>query len=415
MSDIITVAIDSLPIAASLHNTYDYSGNQIFGLTQTTLGDLISLGHLRVEANSKYIISIPNTLTWEDGTNVTGHDYKRGLQNVLINCPLISKFNLRNLKSIECDNETLTILLSRPHQYIEEILSLKNISPIHNDEDLTHSSGSYTSEWNNEAWVLSHKSKKEPSIHFRHVQTPKDNLDELGNLGVDFTADTAFDFEKSNLEPEVCFNGLLFQCNFGGIFTDTKFSNERKIIKEILENVNLEGVFNEFYYPTNRIDSSPKVEFKEVKNNNISCPQIKIAYDDFYPNAEIVESLIASLRSNGVDAVAVVDDFYAPHVSYDIKLMISQELVEHDYMRFSSFVFNPILQSNDILWKRYCMILGQLENKLIYSKNGFQLLQDILDKMAVVVPLAKCPSCILGTGTIFDNPAMIALRRKNLK
>ena len=143
-----TIAIDSHPFSNHLRTTYDYSGYQVFGLTQTTLGDL-----LRADATTKFDngctiveIPIPEKVRWESGEIVTPKNYYDGFIKTYNENALIKKILFRSLKCVEISKHKMAFRFAGDAKKTAVILSVPNFCPVKNpdkEDNLNEFSGPY--------------------------------------------------------------------------------------------------------------------------------------------------------------------------------------------------------------------------------------------------------------------------------
>lgn len=386
----MNLAIDSLPLTESIYDCADYSGLQVHSLTNQPLAPFVpafSEKNLRID--------LPDDLFWSDGSSITAQQYLQGIKISLSKNPFLRKYLLRNLKSIEVQSRSLIIECNSINFRIAEVFRLACFSP-YSDQGL--SSGKWKSEKTSAKEMIFSSTSAEKKIRVRRLTCPTENMNQFLNNELDVTADTAFPYNRYQEFDQSPFLqkrsvGLYCALAFSGKLADSESMMLRQTIASKVSEISFDGIT---FGACSRITPFGQLEFPSNKNSS----SIILAYDDFYPNREICESISETLSAAGFEVTLVQDDYYKPFQHYDVKLSIMRGLGSTPYLLFSSLLFSPVLLKNRPLQLVYAGILNKIETQP--SLNLVEL-QNFISQQVPLVPLFEIPSLSLSR-VKFKNP-----------
>ena len=143
---------------------------------------------------------------------------------------------------------------------------------------------------------------------------------------------------------------------------------------------------------------------------------LKLAYDDYYPNRQIAEKIKNALNEVNIRTVLVQDSYENPTAIYDLKLMITRGIGDHEYIKYASFFFHRILRTQPDVWNLYRIWFKKLEQSEVQEQDHsiYRQLQKVLDDNAVAIPFARVPSCYFSSLEGAYNPAYHAIKRDKI-
>jgi hypothetical protein len=381
----LKIAIDSKPLSESLIDTYDYSGLQVFGLTQTTLGDLIDQGFSTI-SESEAIFQIPSSLTWEDGSRVFACQYENGIKYLIKSNLFFGKLLFRNIETIHSSFNTLSIKFKSKHLFLDDLMRVPNLVPI--SESTNQFSGNYFLKPLNDGYLLLPRTG-EKKIFFKMIKTPEDNLKAFEEESIDITADTAFPFKQSATHRVS--TGLNFTLQFGKKIQGIESKRLRICIKKALNSQDYSSVFYDYS------------DHHYLEGQNFS-----LAYDNFYPNYDLAVLIKNKLEAMGAKVKIIEDDYYKPSALFDLKVSISRPLTNSKYIHYASKIMNPIVRFNTELFKKCFHQLVVLEQ----TGSMCSSLLNLIDQETPEIHLHSLPSLYLSRANQ-ENPIYSALRIKN--
>lgn len=399
MTQTISCAIDSLPLSKDMQSCFDYSGLQIHGLTNTPLNQHLNPSHIVADERSLEISL--NEMRWNTGNLIKPEDYIRGIQSVLKSNPFIDKFLFRKVKAISTRANALKFKFHKSNHVFHETLSLPNFSPIANDSN-AKSSGKYqmTFQSSNQYDFSSNPFHDSAAnkLSVKVIKSPQKNITSFLNGSIDISADTAFPFDRlADFSQRSCFRmrdtGLRAKIVFGPKLNTTSHLTTRQSLAWAIKQISFDGITNGICEHTEGYAFEPTLH----KENE----PLKLAYDPFYPNKEICESIATTLNAIGWDIKLVEDDYYKPHQNYDLKFTIQQEFLHKPYLNLANQLFSGVMQNDKAAQQKLAIALDQIENTANES-NRTKLAtatHETLKQHVVTIPLFKIPSLSLQRNT----------------
>ncbi len=409
-------AIDSLPIGTDIQDSWDYSGLQVYGLKNLSLGQAISEKLINFEqdkAGLKTKLILKSNLQWSDGSKITGFDYFRGIQKSLNSNRFLANTLFRNIEKINVFSESLEFKMKKPNFKLNSTLQIPNFSPIAGG-DKPLSSGNYRFIKRNSKSFIFRKNKNCPNSYLPEhvkivlVKNPNENIKRYKKEELDITADTSFHYKnKSQYENEYFKKntGLLFFITFGTNLSKPEEIGCRAKILKIINQLR-DNLCKNITYGIGKC-SQPLIH-EDCHDENISFNNpLVLTYDDYYPNREVAEFIAFELNQAKIPVQLIKDDFYFPKTSYDLKLKISRGPSGKAYTRYASFSGLGPIFSNKKTYYEYITCLDHWEQdpNLLHQKYHINSLRSILAKTVAMIPLFEIPG-IYFSRTGIDNPLL---------
>jgi hypothetical protein len=366
----MNVGVDSNPLTDSIFDCNDYSGLQVHSLVHQPLAAFLP----RESPESSLAIEIPSSLKWSDGQGITAVDYARGLEKAL--SPAASKFFLRGVRRIHAKDQTLTFEMPKPNHRLRDVLSMNKISPYR--EGL--SSGAWVKVEANRYAPHPYNCSHDEELNLRLVDNPGENMALFESGALDFTADTAFPFDRELSDVHERSVGLNAALVFGE--TLAKSSALRLTIAELCNEISFESVTHGF---CPRLPRPLMLAQKRVRSD----VTLRLAYDAFYPNGQVCQLIARRLRAGGIKVELVVDDYYAPKQNFDLRFSILKSLGTSPYLFYLGQVFGSVLRANLELRKKYLALLAAQQERTQFTTIN---LDAFLAEHAVLVPLFEIKS-----------------------
>lgn len=324
--NVVNIAVDVFPYTQNIWSVSDYSGEQIYSKLALPLFRYLdgSVQPYAAEYYQQYankvVIFLKENLFWSNGDKVTSHDYARAIHHILHNennrYQKLLLSVIRHPNGVEVtEDHALVLNTSWYDPFVIHYLSLINFSPMHisvpnlhaGPYELKNKSDKYYEleenpffpEGKNEWWVR--------NINYKLLPTdPEASAYHRGEIHV--SCDTSLnlhsyrkslrnsDFHKGNdtlvmlLSPGNKFKDLPFD-----ILNLVRYAIDREEISALYDCM-LEPVeswlslYKENFY---RCDSTPP--FRQL-----SSVKIDVAFEDFYPNKEILQQLAVQLSKYNI-------------------------------------------------------------------------------------------------------------------
>lgn len=363
----ITIGIDSLPIGTCIHDSYDYSGLQVYGRTEVGLDDL----SVEIDQSAcRFILNIPRGLKRSCGTPVAAPDFAFGFSHATSLNSFIKKILLRNLVAVTTRTSEIEFQFRTPNMRFLDVLRIPNFAAKPTLRSVQGHSGAYAIQRTSEKeFDLRSNPYFKGQVDFDHIrikqiQDPYENVAafELGSL--DITSDTAFPIDKLDhyqssknlyLEPA----GLRCLVKFGDRLSSADRKPTRKDLATIIQRVSFSGLTLPCNTYTSRQIASaiePSLGTVQLRGRSFT-----LAYDDFYPNAGIARRIKLALEHYGATVSLLVDDYYKPKLNADLRVSIERSLGESDYLYYSSLLSSASMRASPPEAKLYLSALLQWE------------------------------------------------------
>lgn len=454
---ITTVDIDALPGTLYLHDVSDYIGIQVLSPTALPLFYYNQIYHslkcLGAENYSisqdgcTYEITIRNDLFWSDGTKVTAEDYVRGffaiinskhniyriLLKDIVNYGKFIKDKNENNIGIEVVGRKIIFRLVHPNNLFIIFLSTINFSPKHHSEVML-AAGAYNIETVTENGIILSRNpfftldKSNPNIEVDYIHYIKpasryESLQQYEQKQLDITCNTMFPYEQLSKfkerkdfyqEPSNIFMILRKEKKCNPILEEKVF---RQAILFSLNRANLCANFHyaltpmtDFFFDSNMNQniSSPLVD--NLYNSelaadlfhllfsmyNIKDVRLKVAFDDYFPNKEVLELVSIELKSYNIYLELIQDNFLTPSKSADLRLHLLTSPVYHPFPIYLKEAYDHDFMKNDT-WKTYIALLESYHkcNDDDKKKQILEVINTTLISEAFIIPLFKMQSLYL--------------------
>lgn len=417
--------VDILPVNRNIILSYDYSASIVFSAVSDPLfkysySDEKIIPHACLDyfigdCGKSHTFVLRNDLYFYNGIKVSPLDYFNTINKIRSSqTPL--KYLFTNIKDMFCTGNNLIIELYKPNYSFYKLFSKYNITPYNNN--LT--SGPYFIEETNNQFYLLKRNKyfrnnilsyKYENIKFiKSTDFCKDiQLFKSGNL--DITCNTMFPFwEVSNYFYEL----KIFPSNiFASLdFINSNYLNNRfvNLRKAILISINRSEICQKFcdmffvandyfldnYHPQKDIIYNRKLSIDHI-NKYFSLDNantIRIGYDEFYPNKEILICVKDYLEYLGLKVTLVTDDFFNPRYDYDMKLSLNYPDFVDNMAFYTSPYFLSALYVDKVKFNAYY----KLYKSVLNFKDGSQkdkylnIMNKIVLDRVIKIPLFKMNS-----------------------
>lgn len=441
----INFRLDSKPFVNDFRFVNDYSGIILYSAIADPLFKYNSKSkkiikyackeyNYDINRNEWYFI-IKNNLFFYDGTKVTANDYKDSLIFVILNNIFLRflfidiegfTLNYDDLKaslnkSISAYGDILSIKLNKLNFHFYKNLSIINLSPIKNN---ITSGPFYIFKQNKKEIILKKNiyfrtNIKHDFISFKISNNRYRDIRLFKEKKLDITCNTMFPLNKVNYyknnkeiknffyyENFIFFNLRIFNTNF----FDKKYLLLRKAIIDLIPRDLIQKKIHYAFNDSNNLILKPYnislFNFSEKRGlkylhtyfniNKLDKINIKLAYDNFYPNKHIANILKETFKKYNINLELIEDDYYNNiNNLYDIKLVLEYPFVL-DNMFFYNLISNiKLLQNNNMDLANYLKILDSSKSNKKYRLDNFKKLNKILIKNGIIFPILKGYSCYL--------------------
>lgn len=268
----MNLAIDSYPLGQHIHKTYDYTGLQILSLKNKSLA-----------RSAKEIIRKKNHIEIKVGAK-EGKAFLKSLEGLAKTNPLVRKIAFRGISEAQASDDSLALKVDEC--FDERNLRIPNLAI----------------------------AKKGLAKSVTLVQNPAQNHTLYDAGKIDFLCDTAVNLELVDDSYDDSWTGLIGSLDYSRSFRASQAFKR------------LSHVINE-YNPSPKFNVLNPVPVKALgQGKSMAGEKLRIAYDDFYPNYEIVSDLAAFLAKRGIETELVKDDYYRPAALYDMKFVINRPM-----------------------------------------------------------------------------------------
>lgn len=417
--------VDILPVNRNIILSYDYNASIVFSAVSDPLfkysfsGEKIilhaCLDYFVGDYGKSHTFVLRNDLYFYNGIKVDPSDYFNTINKIRSSqTPL--KYLFTNIKSMSYTRNSLTIELYEPNYSFYKLFSKYNITPYNNN--LT--SGPYFIDKTNDRFYLLKRNKyfrnnqlgtKYENIKFIKSTDFYNDIQLFKNGNLDITCNTMFPFwEISNYLNEL----KIYPSNiFASLdFINSKYLNNRfvNLRKAISMSINRSEICQKFcgmffvandyfldnYHPQKDVIYNLKLSIDHIKKyfslNDDNT--IRIGYDKFYPNKEILIYVKAYLEYLGLKVVLVVDDFFNPRYDYDIKLSLNYPDFVDNMAFYTSPYFLSALYVDNVKFNAYYKLYKSVLNSKDGSRKGkcLNIMNKIVLDRVIKIPLFKMNS-----------------------
>lgn len=422
------VAIDAIPYKNFIHDICDYSGDQIYIKTSLPLFKSHNNKVITHAAESYSIspcgkrikIKIREDLYWYIGEKVKAIDYVRAFKYISSN-PKNRYFNLfEDVKGWSQESKLNKILIKTNNDYILEIelkypnvfflyfMTLIQLSPMH-ENDINLTAGPYYIKS-----IVRNKFYLEKNLHYKiekynkniienitySLHKPYEMLNLFMNKKIDVTCDTATPLEdiilSSNINKVAKFdNKLIMLLSAGSLYSKIPFF-VKEILYKSIDRYQISDSLNEFTKPIFSYtdmyfhnEYSRKTNYDNQKQENNNEIKLYVAYEDFYPNLEVIKIIAQQVKKYGIQLIACEEQYgtrsYNCHLRLEIRISIRQTPI----LLYKSDLSRGLMEKKNHKYaiKLYSYLLFKGDNLNIYKE-----LDKLLIYNAISIPLINIPS-----------------------
>lgn len=408
-------SLDAFPVNNNILENNDYNGQMIFAALSDPLfkfdgTDIIANAckeYITSKNGKEYTFILRDDLYFSDGTKITALDYQKSINHLMHSDSPLS-FLLTNISSLSSDGLRLKVLLKHPDFQFYKILSRSNFTPCR--KKITSGRFEIKNYTKDKICLMPnifHRdyTKKLSGIKFVHITNPETELSLYKKQAIHFTSNTSFRHNnvqryKKSLHKYPSF--ITMSMSFiNKELLHPKYKKLRRIILHSINRTEIAQHFNNIFTPTssyilhgNNIDLFNSTKSRFVIN-------IRVGYDDFYPNKEILEIIKKQLAKHGINIVLVKDNFYKPNYNYDMKLSLYFPDFLDDSAFYRSTYFNALVHFANKHNLYFKSIQKQLYKQKI-STSVFKRLNRLLLKNALIIPLFSMNSIYLSRNLNFS-------------
>lgn len=386
------ILIDSMPLRNSISG--DHTSDQIMAFTHESIVPEVSKSgpvlEIKKNKDQEYILHTRNS------TDAQRVEHK--IKSAIVEC-----FNKKSsecldflqIKSVESGANKVQIRLKKPNSDFLEILSAKHFKLKKESLKIVQrADGTQVSDG-------------ELQVSFVLIKSPVKNVEMFQKKLCDVTADTAFDY----LEIQRNLNQPNFSIHKTGIMALINFENKleqsdylelrQQIVNKIDEILVIESLGGgllprknlSLHHPVNSIEVKKTLKRKSncsasiSKNVHNQSSSLTLAFDDYYPNQLICESIQSQLQEIGITVELIKDEYGNNQVSADIRLRLLKASLPGLLGFYKSFLFHPIVKSSG-LFRIFHSALAD-EDKSIPDK--IEELQRYIDELACFKIIGEVP------------------------
>ncbi|RJT43306.1 ABC transporter substrate-binding protein [Legionella taurinensis] len=366
------VFLDAPPISRSIHQLKDYSSYLVYSLcsmplvrmhpTENTILPLAVKSWEATDNYSVYEFVLRDDIYWSTGEKVKAIDYCMAINFVLsdnsnrfrslladiIGYSEVIKQKSNNLSGMEFENNIIRFRLNSPNYFFPMYLSLPVFSPLStiNHEIfcgayIINKVADYEVELKrNEYFKHDLKSDIIDKITFSYKVNESDPfaLEAFNQGEVDVTSDTSFPYDKYSSYVQQKAIIQEYNVDISCILSENKnttpeltkiltYGINREYIIEKLHGVpELNCGYHHLFDRKNRSNHDYLYNKKlalELRSKIDTSAEITIAYEDFYPNLEIITLIAEQLEDIGLMFKFVVEEYGARNINSHFRLELT--------------------------------------------------------------------------------------------
>lgn len=408
-------SLDAFPVNNNILENNDYNGQMIFAALSDPLfkfdGTSIIANACKEYITSKngkeHTFVLRDNLYFSDGKKVTAQDYQKSINHLLLsNSPL--SLLLANISTLSSDGLQLKVLLKRPDFQFYKILSRSNFTPCRNK--ITSGRFEIKSYKKDEICLrpnIFHRefTKNQSDIKFARITDPETELNLYNKRTIDFTSNTSFRHNNvQKYRKSLCKYPSFITMSLSFINKDLlqpKYKKLRRIILYSINRTEIAKSFNNIFTPTSSYVLRGNNIDLFIPTNSYFPIDIRVGYDDFYPNKKVLEIIKKQLAKHGINIVLVKDNFYKPNYNYDMKL----SLYFPDFLDDSAFYRSTYFNALVYFANKHNLYFKSLQKQLYKQKistSVFKRLNRLLLKNALIIPLFSMNSIYLSRNLDFS-------------
>ena len=396
MTDHLRLSIDTWPRFMSLQQGFDYGSLQVLSLSNTSFSDCFSNNVLTLsgETTCYPTLQLNKSLRWSDGSHLTIEDIYRGIAEVLIANPLITKILLTNLRSIEIRRNALLFKSIRPIPMLKQILEIPNFAPKKGslslgDFILKGISKDKLDFARNPFCSIRHLEQELVTVHI--CKEPDVNYKKFYDGSIDVTCDTAFPYQKlkieqSNPQFHQQKSGLIAVLIFGNRLAQETNKDIRAEIKQIVSSIDFSKITHGVVKPVKKVNRTRQ---RLSRHRAHQRRPYTLYYHDFYPNDSVSNSIKDTLAKHNIPIETRIDNYFDSTTEFDIKMMITRSYGSHPALLSSQFLLTPTLFNNARAIQEFKKVIN--EDQLDQNNS----LSEWEDRFCPAIKLFHIPSLYL--------------------
>ena len=409
---LFTVLIDEMPLTTKTYEISDYSAWEIFSLSAFPLTKLTNYKAQPLAASSWkkneestfFRFTIKENLFWSNGDNLQAKDFIRSFKKLLKSKNRFSNL-LSDIKTqkdevlINSEKNSLIIELQNSNIFFPEILSLLPLSPLHSEDENLSAGAYYLKSFDNQSLTMSlnpyfPKPDNEfvSNLIFLNCKLmPKFGIPDVLNGKYDMSCGTAFPYNyfsklKDNLEVKS--QQMVMLLSLGSLhreYDSETYHNIHLSLDLTSISKKLHNVLNPIrsYYDLFESPTPYKKNLKQFK----APKKLIFAYEDYFPNKEILNQIINQLKPSSANWEIVPEKYGSRSADCHLRFEIRQSPLAMPYLFLQSEIStlkSSILKDEALsLFRKY---------KKTGSDEIFLKLKNILAKEKSIFPLFEVPS-----------------------
>lgn len=445
-----TVYLDAPPLSRSIHQLTDYSSYLMYNLCALPLLKFdeaenniqpLAAKNWKISKNATFFeFFLRDDLYWSNGEKVNAMDYCRAFHFILkdrknrfrnmlsdiIGYDTFIRQNSSALAGIRAEGNTLGFHLEKPNYFFLSYLSLLIFSPLHAEHShlfcgayYLHQRDDFCLKLKQNPWFkIDEKPESIETITFVHEFNAADPfaLNAFNKGDIDVTSDTAFPYEQYREYAQKESIMKTWQTGISCTLSENKNTsveltrlmihgiNRTKIIHALhnIPEIN-SGYYNLYDISEDTFDPLYDRDLAFSLVSEIKNPaEISIAYENYYPNREILEGIAEQLSPLGLRFKFLEEAYGARNVDSDYRLELRKSPIPDPLFFYKNALKSKGLSRDKYYQSCFSELLKQYqETEAVEKRRAIALKMDrLLITLGQYVPLIKIP------GICLKNPAI---------
>lgn len=411
----ISVLLDEKPLSLDLLEATDYCALQVLSLcalplTKETSKEIIPLGaeSWKVnKSNTQFTFKISKIHRWENGSEITGYQYENSFRTIL------NKKNFRfkkllndlsaNTNAIISTRDSITFNLRQANAHFPNILSLACFSPLSNKKLFA---GPYSLEKDSDNIQLKRNpffpTKSKAVVERIRFEILKDKanfeIDRVLNNQLDRSCDTAFPYHRINENRENLINTpeqLIALLSLGNLASKPDIKTFRQLATKIDKKFISDKLFGALKPITSYGDvfGLKKLNAPLPSALSISRKEIVLAYENYYPNLEICQSIAAEWKKLGIKVNLKEEAYGSRSLDCHLRFEIRQSPLKSPFLFFRSEVSNTKFYKFSEKFSDALKLFSKYQ--ISNDREALEKLNTLLSKEGCSFPLFEIPALVL--------------------
>lgn len=307
--------------------------------------------------------------------------------------------------------DTFKIELSYPNKFFLHYLTIFAISPTHKNCQHTCAGPYYLDQRDSSSFLLKKNKHYKLSNHSNITRVkytlihPSNMLKAYRNKAIHISCDTGMYYHqilklKETGEAHILGGELIMLLTAGTKYLEmhndikanlSRYINRRLIAKSLLNIPRPAYSYRDIYevgesYTRANIITPNSLKIKSTCN-------LEIAYENFYPNYDVLKYLKIQLAKFNINIIPVREEYGTRSVQTHLRLEIRKSLNSTPVLLYKADLARHLLKADEqkLAHKCYSLLLQKGDNNKIYD-----ILDDLLISNAISIPLLSIPkiSCI---------------------